>query len=564
MTEMRRKIFSNIILLSALSTVIVTLISIMASYKALEQNTMTSLASQAQTLARGIATFGWENYRALLETQPDNIRVTIIDQSGEVLLDTSADIKNLENHSNRPEIQDAKKHGSGFAKRYSTTLAYQTFYSAILINDQIVLRLATDVQTVFNMIAKMIPYFLSSFLIVFIISYILSNRLTDNLLQPIKKLTASLSKPIDYTKLIIYDEILPLVQTINQQQFAIQNQIEALENERDTISLISNNMREGLILLDQNAKVLACNQSAAMILDVQAHQFIGKNFIHLTRNPELNRCVTHILANENVDTIIELEGKYYHIYGCGVKENNKIVGGMLLLVDVTTEQLAQKMRTEFTANVSHELRTPITSISGYAELLTHGMVAEKDIPEFAGRIYQEASRMKELINDLITLGKLDEKSMNLQKVNTELSGIVKSVFQRLQKTAEQAQVELRQTGTAVYLITVPSMIEELIYNLVENAIKYNKAQGAVTVSLSQKNEQVKISVIDTGVGIPKSAQPRIFERFYRVDQSRSNRISGTGLGLAIVKHIVQTLDGDIFVQSQENQGTQITVTFNQN
>lgn len=559
---MRKGIFRSLLLLASFSTLIITLITTMTSYTLLEKSTIASLENQAKSLATGLATFGWEDYYPLLQQLPNNLRITIVEESGEVLYDSFANPNNLENHGDRPEIIEAKRYGIGFAKRFSTTLTHQTFYSAIQVNDQIILRVATQVQTIYNMIKNMIPYLLIALILVLLISSIIANKLVDTLLYPIEKLTSSLTEPISYDQLTIYDELLPLVRTIHQQQQAIQDQIDTLKNERDTINLISNNMREGLILLDQTAKVLAINQSAASIFEVDAKQFIGKSFIHLTRNPDLNRCVELVASNQHIDIIMELSGKFYHIYGCGVETDGKIIGGMLLLVDVTAEQLAQQLRTEFTANVSHELRTPITSISGYAELLARGMVAEKDIQNFAEKIYHETGRIKELIDDLIILGKLDEGISQLEKESTDLSAIVEQVFNRLQPKAEQAQVQLTKIGDELSILTVPSMIDEVLYNLIDNGIKYNKPQGTVTVSLVEEGETVKISVADTGIGIPKHLQTRIFERFYRVDQSRSKHVPGTGLGLAIVKHIVHTLGGKISVHSQEEQGTEVTVTLN--
>ncbi|NMA83351.1 MAG: PAS domain-containing protein [Epulopiscium sp.] len=558
---MKKKIFRNLFLVSIFSIITVTGILIVGGYTLFKKTVIGNIQNEAKIIRSGIDAYGAQEYLSILKFNQQNMRMTIIEPDGKVSYDSMADVNNLENHGDRPEVVEAKNYGTGFSKRYSNTFSRRNYYYAIQLDNLQILRISTQISSIYGVFIQIIPYLLGVIILVLICSSIIASHLTQRLMIPIESLTYELDNEIDTNDYGEYDELLPFVQKINRQQNDIKKQIEKLEKERDTIQLITENMKEGLILLDQDQKILAFNPSAISILEIKEQQLIGKKLITLTRNHEINHCASLALQNQNIDTIIQQSGQYYHIYGCGVEQRNRNMGAMLLLVDVTANEMAQKMRKEFTANVSHELRTPITSISGYAEMMAAGMVASTDIQKFASKIYKEAVRMIGLIENIIILSKLDEQIPLSEQEEIDLICMVNNVIDRLQQKADEKQIKIEVVGTPILFPTVSTMMEEIVYNLVDNAIKYNRVGGGIIISICQKEETIEIKVADNGIGISKNEQSRIFERFYRVDKSRSNKIVGTGLGLSIVKHMVAQLGGKISLKSAAGVGTSITLSF---
>lgn len=484
------------------------------------------------------------------------IRVSIIEPDGTVSFDTHADANYLDEHLDRPEIQDTIKNGYGESLRYSKTLRLNTYYYALKLSDGNIVRISNNTQSIMSVFMSVLPFVVLFVVIILIVCLIIAKMLTDMVVKPLVKLGDNLDDLSDDAN---YDELNPFVEKIAKQNATITRQLEKLTKERDTITIITDNMQEGLVVLGKDRYILSVNKSALSFLNSHQMDFVGQNFIVLTREVALISSIDNALSGCANDGVIKVLHKSYRYFANPVYEKETISGAIMLLLDVTESQKVEKMRQEFSANVSHELKTPLTTISGFAEMIQNDMVQNKeDLINFAGMIYKEASRLLSLIDDIMRLSQIEERiETKVEQVN--LFTVAQSVCSSLKLKADGRNIILKLEGENAVITGNSSMIEELIYNLADNAIKYNKDNGEVCITIKSEGATSVIAVSDTGIGIPQKHHHRIFERFYRVDKSRSKLTGGTGLGLAIAKHITEFHNGKIEFCSEENKGTTITV-----
>ena len=474
-----------------------------------------------------------------------DFRVTLIKSDGSVVSDSvDTDVNSMPNHSDRPEFEQAIKDGNGSSHRMSETLNKITYYYAEKTADGSVIRVAKTIDSIYGIFLFVIPSILIIMIGVFVVCTILAKRSTKKIVEPIKEMA-------DNGNGSPYDELLPLSQKIASQQRQIKRQMRRLQFEKDKISTLIENMAEGFILIDVDKKVL---------LGADDDGVIDKTLIAFSRNEVLNDCVDKALSGESKNGDTTVKGRALQIITNPVYSNGEKNGAICLIIDVSAKKKAEKMRREFTANVTHELKTPLTSISGYAEIIASGLVKPDDIPNFANKIHKESGRLLSLISDIMELSQLDEKFSDEEFAPVDLAGVAAEVAEDLRSNAEKHGITITVDTKTAVINGNRNQIYELIYNLCDNAIRYNRENGSVKIITGDDNEHPFVKVADTGIGIPEKHHKRVFERFYRVDKSRSKETGGTGLGLAIVKHITERHGGEISLESSE-QGTTFTAMF---
>ena len=470
-----------------------------------------------------------------------DFRVTLIKSDGSVVSDSvDTDVNSMPNHSDRPEFEQAIKDGNGSSHRMSETLNKITYYYAGKTADGSVIRVAKTIDSIYGIFLFVIPSILIIMIGVFVVCTILAKRSTKKIIEPIKEMA-------DNGNGSPYDELLPLSQKIASQQRQIKRQMRRLQFEKDKISTLIENMAEGFILIDVDKKVLMSNYSASKLLGADDDGVTDKTLIAFSRNEVLNDCVDKALSGESKNGDTTVKGRALQIITNPVYSNGEKNGAICLIIDVSAKKKAEKMRREFTANVTHELKTPLTSISGYAEIIASGLVKPDDIPNFANKIHKESGRLLSLISDE-------------EFAPVDLAGVAAEVAEDLRSNAEKHGITITVDTKTAVINGNRNQIYELIYNLCDNAIRYNRENGSVKIITGDDNEHPFVKVADTGIGIPEKHHKRVFERFYRVDKSRSKETGGTGLGLAIVKHITERHGGEIFLESSE-QGTTFTARF---
>jgi two-component system phosphate regulon sensor histidine kinase PhoR len=483
-----------------------------------------------------------------------DFRVTLIKSDGSVVSDSvDTDVNSMPNHSDRPEFEQAIKDGNGSSHRMSETLNKITYYYAGKTADGSVIRVAKTIDSIYGIFLFVIPSILIIMIGVFVVCTILAKRSTKKIIEPIKEMA-------DNGNGSPYDELLPLSQKIASQQRQIKRQMRRLQFEKDKISTLIENMAEGFILIDVDKKVLMSNYSASKLLGADDDGVIDKTLIAFSRNEVLNDCVDKALSGESKNGDTTVKGRALQIITNPVYSNGEKNGAICLIIDVSAKKKAEKMRREFTANVTHELKTPLTSISGYAEIIASGLVKPDDIPNFANKIHKESGRLLSLISDIMELSQLDEKFSDEEFAPVDLAGVAAEVAEDLRSNAEKHGITITVDTKTAVINGNRNQIYELIYNLCDNAIRYNRENGSVKIITGDDNEHPFVKVADTGIGIPEKHHKRVFERFYRVDKSRSKETGGTGLGLAIVKHITERHGGEISLESSE-QGTTFTAMF---
>jgi two-component system phosphate regulon sensor histidine kinase PhoR len=483
-----------------------------------------------------------------------DFRVTLIKSDGSVVSDSvDTDVNSMPNHSDRPEFEQAIKDGNGSSHRMSETLNKITYYYAEKTADGSVIRVAKTIDSIYGIFLFVIPSILIIMIGVFVVCTILAKRSTKKIIEPIKEMA-------DNGNGSPYDELLPLSQKIASQQRQIKRQMRRLQFEKDKISTLIENMAEGFILIDVDKKVLMSNYSASKLLGADDDGVTDKTLIAFSRNEVLNDCVDKALSGESKNGDTTVKGRALQIITNPVYSNGEKNGAICLIIDVSAKKKAEKMRREFTANVTHELKTPLTSISGYAEIIASGLVKPDDIPNFANKIHKESGRLLSLISDIMELSQLDEKFSDEEFAPVDLAGVAAEVAEDLRSNAEKHGITITVDTKTAVINGNRNQIYELIYNLCDNAIRYNRENGSVKIMTGDDNEHPFVKVADTGIGIPEKHHKRVFERFYRVDKSRSKETGGTGLGLAIVKHITERHGGEISLESSE-QGTTFTARF---
>ena len=541
---MKRRILSSIFLLATISLIVVSVALCAVFYLQLSSSVQREVRERAAILKDTITV---QNADELVLS---DMRLTIVADDGKVLYDDDRLAAQLPNHADREEIKEALTSGIGESRRYSDTLGQETYYYAVKISDGSLLRLAKTTSSMWGMFRGAIPIVLAVMLMLSAISYALAGRLTKRIVDPINnvQINEDLVSP--------YDELAPLIRTISQQRVRISQQITDLKNRSDTIVAIMDRMSEGVILVDNQGAILSINKSAEDIFPIR-ESANGKNILEILRNVELNEAMRSALEGTRNEINLTHADRTFRVYFSPVPGS----GAVILFLDITDKVHTEQLRREFSANVSHELKTPLTTIYGNAEMLGNGMVKEMDKPNFYAKIKGEAERLITLIEDIIMLSRLDENNGEMLIEQVDLLDVADEVVVSLMPKAKEQNITMTITGSGVFPANRAQMVE-LFHNLIDNAIKYNKPNGTVTVALDVTNNQAKFVITDTGIGIPKEELSRIFERFYRVDKSRSKKTGGTGLGLAIVKHIVIAYDGKIELHSAEGQGTNITVWLN--
>lgn len=547
---MTKKIFRSIFIVavSVLLAAIVIIMGVMYDYfLSVERN---QLRTELTLAAQAVESNGLEY---LQQVSPNGCRLTWIDQDGAVLFDTQADAGAMENHAQREEVQQAFQTGEGESSRYSSTLTEKTLYRAVRLSDGTVLRISTSLYSVPVLLLGMLQPICIIFILALALSIVLARGISRRIVHPLENI--NFEQPLENNT---YEELAPVLTHMEQQRRQIRQQYTELKLRQDEFNVITGGLKEGLVLLNDAGNVVSINPAARRFFQV-GNDCVGKDFLTLDRNPELSRAIREAEQSGKSELQLSRDGHEYQFNISRVESGEEARGVAILIFDVTDRLLAEQSRREFTANVSHELKTPLQTIMGSAELLENDMVKPEDRPRFIAHIRSEAARLVTLINDIIRLSQLDENT-ELPWEMVDLGQAAQAEAEALAQAAEEKHVRLTVCGSA-RLYAVSQLVHEILYNLCDNAIKYNVTGGSVDVRISETDWAVTVSVADTGVGIPPEHQQRIFERFYRVDKSHSKASGGTGLGLSIVKHAVQYLGGVIRVESTPGAGSTFTVTF---
>ena len=549
---MTKKIFKSIMFVCAL-VLAVGLAAVMGIlYRNFDGQMRKELSKEATYLAYGVEQQGL-NY--VKNIKDKSARITYIDQDGTVLFDNEADVSEMKNHSDRTEFQKAEKYGAGESSRYSDTLSEKTIYYALRLKDGTVLRVSGTQDSVLALVENLIFPLCGLLCLMLILSGIMASAISKRIVKPINEL--DLESPEENR---IYEELSPLLSKIHRQNREIQNQLELAKQQQEEFALITENMQEGLIVIDKYTMILSANSSAWNLFHMD-RVCQGESVYCLDREEEFRHAIEQVLSGEHTELVLKLNGSDIQLIANPVIRDKKTEGAVVLLVNVTEKLERESLRREFSANVSHELKTPLTSISGFAEIMQGGLVKNEDIPKFAGRIYKESQRLLQLVEDVIQISQLDEEKTSYVWEPVDVYQVCKNAFESLKEKAKRLNVHLYICGERMKMEAVRTLLEEAIYNVCDNAIKYNRNDGSVSVFLTQTAQEIQIVVKDTGVGIPKEDQDRVFERFYRVDKSHSKEIGGTGLGLSIVKHAVGALKGSVILRSEEGNGTEICMKF---
>ncbi len=559
---MTKKIFKSIlsVALVILLSSLVMIIGVLYDYfRGVQKN---QLRTELAFAAEGVEDSGVSYLEGLND---DSCRITLVREDGTVLYDSVESAEKMGNHADREEIKEAREYGTGEASRYSSTLTEQTIYISKLLSDGSVLRVSVSHATVPALVFGMLQPLIVVLLLAFILSSVLAHRLSEKIVEPLSAI--DLDKPLENNT---YDELAPVLSHIEKQHRQIARQMYDLDRSRSEFEAVTHNMKEGLVLTSEKGEIISINPSAASFFlgvkpdsaEFYEHEkgCIGKDFLTLDRSRETHELIERAQANGEAESRVSRWGREYQLNASRVLSDGKFTGIVLLIFDVTDKVFAERNRREFTANVSHELKTPLQSIMGSAELIENGLVKPEDMKEFSDRIYKEAARLLTLIEDIIRLSQLDE-NVELAWENLDIAKMASDTAALLSDTAEKKNVIINLDCEPTEIYGVRQLYSEIIYNLCENAIKYNKDGGSVTVSTHPKNGGIELTVSDTGIGIPPEHRSRVFERFYRVDKSHSKATGGTGLGLSIVKHAVQYLGGQIDLTSRVGEGTKITVFF---
>ena len=510
------------------------------------------LSKEAAYLEYGVEQQGLDYLKNIKDK---SARITYIDQDGTVLFDNEADVSEMKNHSDRTEFQKAEKYGAGESSRYSDTLSEKTIYYALRLKDGTVLRVSGTQDSVLALVENLIFPLCGLLCLMLILSGIMASAISKRIVKPINEL--DLESPEENQ---IYEELSPLLSKIYRQNREIQNQLELAKQQQEEFALITENMQEGLIVIDKYTMILSANSSAWNLFHMD-RVCQGESVYCLDREEEFRHAIEQVLSGEHTELVLKLNGSDIQLIANPVIRDKKTEGAVVLLVNVTEKLERESLRREFSANVSHELKTPLTSISGFAEIMQGGLVKNEDIPKFAGRIYKESQRLLQLVEDVIQISQLDEEKTSYVWEPVDVYQVCKNAFESLKEKAKRLNVHLYICGERMKMEAVRTLLEEAVYNICDNAIKYNRNDGSVSVFLTQTAQEIQIVVKDTGVGIPKEDQDRVFERFYRVDKSHSKKIGGTGLGLSIVKHAVGALKGSVILRSEEGNGTEICMKF---
>jgi len=551
---MTKRIFRNILLIAILIALLAAAVIVPPLYTAYESRMSSVLRQEAAVIVSALELAADD--AAFLKQLDTQNRISLISEDGTVLFDSAADAAQMENHADRPEIVQALESGSGESTRVSETLAETTIYYARRIKNGSVFRISDTRSSMLGAFLKVLPMVAGMLLCVVMIAFFIAKQTARRIVEPINEL--NLDKPLENDA---YDELAPLLSRMEKQHTQIHQHIKALENARAELAAVMDNMREGMILLDKNNAILSMNESAMRIFGVSEEAHTGKNLLSVSRDTALYDLAAAALRGDGGNLTINRRNRHYRIYASPVMHSGKVRGAVLLILDVTERFAAEESRREFTANVSHELKTPLTSISGFAEIIRDGIAQPQDIRHFAGMVCKESTRLVALVNDILELSQLDEKQNIGNQEPISLMLMLRGLADDFAIPAQKKNLILKLTGDEAEVKGYPTLLREMFFNLIDNAVKYTPEGGEVAVSVENSGKQVVCCISDNGIGIPEEHQRHVFERFYRVDKSHSRQTGGTGLGLAIVKHVAQIHHAEVKLRSAEGEGTTITIKF---
>ncbi len=550
---MRKRVFWSIFATAFVAVALIVALTLAVLGDMFGDELMASLKTQADYLAYALDETA--DKEAFLRAVAGGERITLIASDGGVLYDNVSSAAGMENHLDRPEIAAALENGQGESRRYSSTAMEQYLYYAKRLADGGVLRVSATKSSALGLLDGIFtPLFLTA-VAVAVAAAVIARLLSRRLMAPIARV--DFSAPLEGD---VYDELSPMLLMMQHQNDALKEQNEKLEKKSRELTAVMENMREGMLLLNEKGEILAINKSAAKALGADAQSLVGASMVAARRDADMLAALNKALGGGIGEAEVELDTRAYSFIVNPVAADGAVLGAVALLLDVTDKKELEKSRREFTANVTHELKTPLTSIVGYAEIMRDGVARAEDTREFAGRIYTEGKRMIQLVEDILKLSQLDERQRLPKSEHVELKALCQSVIERLRDKAAEAKVTLALTGGEVTVYGMKKLLDEMIFNLVDNAIKYNVPGGSVEVALSEDGG-ARLCVSDTGIGIPKEHQAHVFERFYRVDKSHSKATGGTGLGLSIVKHGAMIHSARLELESMEGEGTAITLIF---
>ena len=493
-----------------------------------------------------------ENYLDDVARKKRDFRITLIKEDGDVVYDSSQDAKFLPTHKDRPEVIKAQKNGFAKIERYSNTLSKDLYYVSLRLEDGNVLRVSREMDNLLGAFRKVFPIDILMSLLVFAIATVVSRRLTKKTFEPLNNLNEDLLT-IDTD---MFPEISPFINKINKQNKTIKDNYREISRERDTIETILKNMKESLIIIDENKNLLSVNNSARELFNSK-RDLIGENILNLIRDEDLLKLIDDALMGSSVESITNIGDREFKFYVNPVFEDKKVRGVVILFIDETEEIRALRLREEFSSNVSHELKTPLTSICGFSELLVNGMVDDANKEEFYKLIYDDSKRLLNLIEDIMKISGLEsEEAFSREEI--ELNELIKDILRAQRNLIDEKNIAVSLEGHGL-VYENKTMMWELFANIINNGLKYNKDGGKLDIKISEDEKNYEVSIVDTGIGIPSKDLARIFERFYRVDKSRSRKIGGTGLGLSIVKHVLQSIDGKLEISSKLGMGTSFKV-----
>ncbi|MDR2245863.1 MAG: PAS domain-containing protein [Treponema sp.] len=553
---MRKKILTFVCVAAGLSVAVTAALIHMAVYQDISGDLKQTAASAAEYIGAACESLGM-GYLESLPREDGGLRITLIAADGRVLYDTAADAGRLPSHLDRPEVRGALESGAGESERLSETISKQTYYYAVRLNDGSILRTANTTDSVFIRMLNLVLISLGIGVIVFMLILAAGSRVTEKIVAPINRI--DLDNPADS---VTYDELTPLLSRIKQQNDAIAAQLEETRKRQNEFNAITDNMREGLLVLDQDGRILSCNKSAGSLLGIHQKQVEYQNALTVRRDEPFRGALEKALKGGLAEAELSAGQRYLRLFANPVTYRDAVQGVIMVILDVTERADRDRLRREFTANVSHELKTPLMVISGFAEIMAGGLAKPADMPQFAGKIYGEARRLITLVDDIMTLSRLDEGGGSYGKTEeADLLALARGAAGRLSAAAAGRKLTLTVDGEPARMPGIPRVLDEMLFNLIDNAVKYNVEGGAVRVFVETLPDEIRVTVEDSGIGIPEDERDRIFERFYRADKSRGGAVEGTGLGLSIVKHGAALHGAKIEAQSGGEKGSRFILRF---
>lgn len=549
---MKKKISITMCLMTAVSVIITAVMISLVIYRKNYNEMKSMIRAEAEYISQAIDTEDINYLESVKNVTPS--RITWIDSNGNVIYDSAGE--NLSNHSDRPEIIDAVKNGSGESSRLSETFSEQTYYYAVKLTNGTILRMSDTTSSIYHDIFSALPYTVIVIAIIIILAIIVSNNETEKIIKPINEL--DLDNPSNNLK---YDELAPLLRRIEKQNSDIEKYISELKAKQVEFETVTENMSEGLIIINQKSTILSCNKSAVAILGGGEYNYISKSVFDLNHSKNFVDAVENAVVGKHDETALTINNRSYMVITNPVKHFDKISGAVIIIIDVTEKESREELRREFSANVSHELKTPLTAISGFAEIMKDGWAKPEDYQMFALKIYNETQRLINLIEDIIKLSRLDENKIEITKESVDMLVLAKDAAARLSSKAKDKNISVTVNGDHGNITGVRQILDEMIYNLCDNAVKYNKKNGKVEVIVKDYISNVSVTVKDNGIGIPAEDLDRVFERFYCVNKSHSKESGGTGLGLSIVKHGAIFHKAKINIDSTLGIGTSIEIIF---